>query len=287
MATRRVLVTGAAGQLGGVICELFGDNDVTALTRAELDVTDHDAALRVVGDARPALVINCSAYNQVDAAEDDATSALAVNAFAVRSLARAATEVGATLVHYSTDFVFDGRGAVPYTEENRPSPQSVYGASKLLGEWFAADAPRAYVLRVESLFGGRPAKSSVDRIIDAILDGREVPVFIDRTVSPSYVRDVADATRTLVDAEAPAGLYHCVNSSHGTWWELAEEIGRQLGVTPKLKPVAVETVKLHAPRPKYCALSNAKLTDAGVPMPTWQEALRRYLKMRADGRTES
>ncbi|MDP7294543.1 MAG: NAD(P)-dependent oxidoreductase, partial [Vicinamibacterales bacterium] len=195
MPTRRVLVTGAAGQLGGVIRELFGDggDDVTALTRVELDLTEHDAVLRAVRDAQPNLMVNCAAYNQVDAAEDDATSALAVNAFSVRSLARAASDVGATFVHYSTDFVFDGRGAVPYTEENQPSPQSVYGASKLLGEWFAADVPRAYVLRVESLFGGRPAKSSVDRISDAILDGREVPVFIDRTVSPSYVQDVAGA----------------------------------------------------------------------------------------------
>ncbi|MDP7294542.1 MAG: sugar nucleotide-binding protein, partial [Vicinamibacterales bacterium] len=85
------------------------------------------------------------------------------------------------------------------------------------------------------------------------------------------------------DAEAPPGLYHCVNSGYGTWWELAEEIGRQLGVTPKLKPVAVETVKLRAPRPKYCALSNTKLTDAGFTMPMWQDALGRYLKVRTDG----
>ena len=110
--------------------------------------------------------------------------ALAVNAFGVRSLARAATEVGATFVHYGSDFVFDGEATEPYTEDDTPNPRSVYGASKLLGEWFAADAPRAYVLRVESLFGGAPPRSSVDRIIDAVAKGEEAKVFSDRVVSP-------------------------------------------------------------------------------------------------------
>jgi|TARA_B100000315_G_scaffold148865_1_gene137685 dTDP-4-dehydrorhamnose reductase len=278
------MVTGAAGQLGGVICEQFGgghdDYDVTALTRADLDLTDHDAVQRAVHDTQPGLIINCAAYNRVDDAEDDAVAALAVNAFAVRSLARAATRVGAILVHYSTDFVFDGTAGVPYTEADEPNPGNVYGSSKLIGEWFALDVPSAYVIRVESLFGGSPARSSVDWIIDAILGRREVRVFTDRIVSPSYVHDVARATRSLVESDAATGLFHCVNSGHGTWWEVAEEIARQVGAEPRLVPASLETARLRAARPRYCALSNAKLSAAGVALKSWQDALRRHLRSR-------
>ena len=280
MPQRKVLVTGAAGQLGGVICEEFGGDDVVPLTRADLDLTDHSAVVRTVQQQEPAVIINCAAYNRVDDAEDDALNALAVNAFGVRSLARAATDVGAVLVHYSTDFVFDGDASTPYTEADTPNPRSVYGVSKLLGEWFALDMPSAYVLRVESLFGGSPARSSVDWIIDAILDWREVRVFTDRTVSPSYVHDVARTTRSLIESDAPLGLYHCVNSGHGTWWEVAEEIARQVRVEPRLVPVALETAGLRAARPKYCALSNAGLAAVGVRLPTWQDAVRRHLQSR-------
>ena len=139
-----------------------------AYRRAELDISDFDAVMaRVLAD-RPDVIINCAAYNNVDRAEDEPDKALNANAFAVRVLARAAQETGATLVHYSTDFVFDGHTDRPYIEEDPPNPQSVYAQSKLLGEWFALEAPRAFVLRVESLFGGANAKSSIDRIAQAV-----------------------------------------------------------------------------------------------------------------------
>ena len=284
MPQRKVLVTGAAGQLAGVICEEFGDDDVVPLTHADLDLTDHSAVVRMVQQHEPAVIINCAAYNRVDDAEDDALNALAVNAFGVRSLARAAKDAGAALVHYSTDFVFDGEASTPYMEQATPNPRSVYGVSKLLGEWFALDVPSGYVLRVESLFGGSPARSSIDGIIDAILDRREVRVFTDRTVSPSYVHDVARATRSLIESGAPSGLYHCVNSGHGTWREVAEEIARQVGLEPRLVPVALETAGLRAARPRYCALSNAGLAAVGVRLPTWQDAVDRYLTARHDRR---
>ena len=192
----KVLVTGAAGQLGGAIVREFArGHEVVALTRQQLDLTDHAAVLAIVSDVRPSVMVNCAAYNDVDGAEADAVIALNVNAFGVQSLARAAQEGGATLVHYSSDFVFDGTATEPYQEDQRPNPQGVYATSKLLGEWFTRDAPRHYVLRVESLFGGlgvapdsvRAAskrQSSVDRIIDAIVDRREARVFVDRVVSP-------------------------------------------------------------------------------------------------------
>jgi dTDP-4-dehydrorhamnose reductase len=274
----RVLVAGAAGQLGREIAARFtARHDVTPITRADVDLTRHDAVMRVIASARPDVVINCSAYNAVDRAEDDAAAALAVNAFAVRSLARAAQEAGAVLVHYSTDFVFDGTASRPYTEEDEAAPRSVYGQSKLLGELFARDVERHFVLRVESLFGGANARSSVDRIVAAVMAGREAPVFVDRVVSPSFVADVAAATEALIALDAAPGLYHCVNDGHTTWYALAEEIARVLGREARLVPTRVADVTLRAPRPQYCALSNEKLTKAGVAMPSWQDAIRRHI----------
>jgi dTDP-4-dehydrorhamnose reductase len=277
----KLLVVGAAGQLGATFSDLAG-HEVVGVTRTELDVTDHAAVAALVESVRPDAIVNCTAYTNVDAAEDDAVTALAVNALAVRTLAAAATRTGATLVHYSTDFVFDGEASVPYTETDRTRPVSVYGCSKLLGEWFAQDAPRWYVLRVESLFGARQARSSVDKIVAALRAGTQAPVFADRVVTPSYVEDVRDATLALLSREVPSGVFHCVNSGHGTWAEVGEHIAAVLGADPSLLiRTSVKDVRLKAQRPIYCALSNAKLVAAlGRPMPTWQDALARYLKVR-------
>ena len=284
------LVTGASGQLGLEISRRFDrDGDVVAMTRAQLDITDHGAVLATVARARPDVIVNCAAYNDVDGAETDPVTAMTVNGLAVRSLAAAARETGATLVHYSTDFVFDGQASRPYDECAEPAPQSVYASSKLLGEWFATGAPRHYVLRVESLFGGgaespppagRRLGSTLDRIVDALLDGRPVNGFTDRTVSPSYVPDVAAATQMLVSGPAPVGLYHCVNGGLATWFEVAQVAASRLGCESLLSPVASGTVEMRAARPRFCALSNEKIVAAGARMPAWEDALDRYLAAR-------
>jgi dTDP-4-dehydrorhamnose reductase len=173
----------------------------------------------------------------------------------------------------------------PYDETAAPSPQSTYAASKLLGEWFALDVPRAYVLRVESLFGaahhwtGRAG--TFDNIIAGIEAGRDVRVFTDRTVSPSYVPDIAAATRHLLLTDGAPGLYHCVNAGQATWYEVAQETAQLLGITPKLVPVSVNDVQLKARRPQYCALNPRKLAAAGFAMPHWRDALRRWVAGRA------
>ena len=202
-----ILVTGAEGRLGSTLAALLGARHrVAPRGRGALDITRPAEVAAAVRSVAPDVVVNCAAYNDVDGAEDDPVAAFEVNAFAVRTLARAARDAGAVLVHYGTDFVFDGRAAAPYTEEDAPNPQSVYAMSKLVGEWFARDA-QAYVLRVASLFGGRAArrarKQPRTRMADAILAGREVHAFADRTVSPSYVPDVAAATVALLAAAPP------------------------------------------------------------------------------------
>ena len=280
----RVLVTGARGLLGTAIAREFAQSvpaEVRALGHRELDITDTDAVRRTVRELHPDLIVNCAAYNDVDGAESHAASALAVNGLGVRALVSAAAECSCQVVHYSTDFVFDGHASRPYVEEDEPHPQSFYGLSKLLGEWLAAGYPHACILRVESLFGeaapGAAEKGSVHGIVSKIKQGEEVPVFADRTVSPSYTADVARATRALCERRATPGLYHCVNSGAATWAEIAEEAGRILGRRPRLKPITLESANLKAPRPRYCAMSNARLASLGIVMPSWQDALRRYI----------
>jgi len=278
----RVVVTGASGQLGAAVVEDFRTaHDTVPLTRRDADLTDDAAVAAAVDRVEPEVIVNCAAYNDVDGAEDHPIEALNANAFAVRALARAAERLGATLVHYSTDFVFDGTAVRPYSEEDRPNPRSVYATSKLLGDWFAFDAPRAYVLRVESLFGRAPngpePRGSVASILSRLMAGESPKVFIDRTISPTYVVDAARATRELVERAAPAGLYHCVNSGACTWFEFARELAHRLGLEAALTPVRTNHVALRAARPLYCALSNEKLRRVGIEMPAWQDAVRRFV----------
>ena len=276
---------GTRGQLGAAtVQEWSTEHETVGLSRAALDVTDDLAIAATLDRVRPEVIVNCAAYNEVDAAEDHPVDALNVNTFAVRAMAQVAEHHGATLVHYSSDFVFDGTATEPYTEEDQPNPRSVYAASKLLGEWFAFDVPRAYVLRVESLFGGVKdgplPRGSVASIAAGMIAGQSPRVFEDRTVSPTYIIDAARVTRQLVESRAPSGLYHCVNSGHCTWLAFAEELGRQLGPSfvGRLTPVRMADVNLRAERPKFCALSNEKLRHAGIDMPSWQDAVARYVE---------
>jgi len=277
-------VVGASGQLGSAVVRAFGDRDVIAHTSTTLDITDAAAVAGTVRAAAPHAIVNCAAFNDVDGAESRPQDAFAVNAFAVRSLARAAEEIKAALVHYSTDFVFDGTASAPYTETTPPRPRSVYAASKLVGEWFALDAPRSYVLRVESLFGtprdwqGR--RGTFDAIVNGLERGAAVRVFTDRVVSPGYVPDIAAATRHLLDSGAAPGLYHCVNSGSATWEQVARELARLLGIQPLLDPITMDQVQMKASRPRFCALATDKIAAAGFPMPSWQDAIARWLVAR-------
>jgi dTDP-4-dehydrorhamnose reductase len=278
----RIAVIGARGQLGEAVvheCRLHG-HDTVALTRADFDITNDAAVAAVLGAAAPDAIVNCAAYNLVDAAEDHPVAALDANAFAVRTLAAAAERLGASLVHYGSDFVFDGTATEPYREDARPSPLSAYGASKMLGEWFALDAPRGYVLRVESLFGRAPGraipKGSVAAILNGLIAGSSPPVFEDRTVSATYVIDAAAATRLLLERDFAPGIYHCVNSGHCTWLEFARELAKVTGFEPKFRVLKMRDVTMRAQRPQFCALANEKLRQAGIHMPPWQDAVARY-----------
>jgi dTDP-4-dehydrorhamnose reductase len=276
----KLLVLGAGGQLGQAMVErLSAGHDVHVRTHGELNIARAADVRAAVDASRPDAIINCAAYNNVDEAEVQPERALEANAWGPMNLARAASDANATLIHFSTDFVFDGETAAPYVETDGPSPQGQYGMSKLIGEWFAADAPRSYILRVESLFGGPRAKSSVDMLLNAIVRGEPARPFSDRVVSPSYVEDVVASTEAILERRPVAGLYHCVNSGMTTWLDLTRELARLAGrPDAPIHARLMADANLKPPRPRFAALSNAKLTAAGITMPTWQDALRRYVE---------
>lgn len=274
----RVVVLGAGGQLGQSINREMrrAGHEVVALTRAALDVTQRFAVLDKVAKLKPEVVINATVLG-VDASEDDPKAALAVNSFAVRTLADVARSAGAALVHFSSDYVFDGTATAPYRETDGPNPVNVYGATKLLGEIYAQNAPRGYVLRVEGLFGTPGGKGTIDKMIAEARQGRTLTAFYDRKISPVHVDDVAAAMRRLVEKKANPGVWHCVNSGFATWHELALEIVRILGSASNVIPASLERSGLRVQRPLFSALSNEKLANFGIELPTWQNALARAI----------
>lgn len=280
-AHTRILLTGAGAQLGLALrARLDGACHLTPVTRQECDITAAADVARVTADVRPDVIINCASYNDVDGAERDADTALTVNGLAVGHLADAATRHDAVLVHYSTDFVFDPPADPGPLREDAPiSPRSVYAQSKLLGEILAKRTPRHYVLRVASLFGGPRNKSSLDRIATAIRSGQSVKAFANRTVTPSYVPDLADATADLLAGHVPYGLYHCVNSEASTWIEVVRALATACGADADavVLPVPFDPAAYPARRPTYAALSNAALAAHGVRLPSWRDAIARYV----------
>jgi dTDP-4-dehydrorhamnose reductase len=284
----RILVAGAGGQLGQVLLRELrrGGHEVAALTRAALDLTRHAQVVERIGKMRPQAVVNASAFG-VEASEEDPRAALAVNAFAVRTLAEACRSADATLLHFSSDFVFDGTTSSPYRETDRPNPGSVYGATKLLGEWYAQGAPRHFVLRVASLFGTPDGRGTIDGMCGDLRAGRTVRAFYDRTVSPAFVDDVAAAARRLLEGKAAPGVYHCVNAGFTTWHELAVELARQIGSRSSVVPVSTDSQASQVFRPRFAALSNEKLANLGIELPAWQSALGRAFAATATPRPGS
>lgn len=277
----RVLVFGANGRLGAAVRTEFGaTHDVTAFPRAAVDVTDPHAIAEAIRSARPEVVLNCAAYNDVDGAESQPLLALTVNGTALRSLASACEAHDAILVHYSSDFVFDGRGDVPYCETDEPNPLSVYGISKLVGEDYALRYRKSYVLRLESLFDApfQTSQATFCRLLTGLCQGEMTTVYADRIATPSYAPDVAWATRIMLERSTPFGLYHCVNSGVTNWHELLSAAAEALSCETLPSPASARNAaSAGARRPVFCAMSNEKLSSAGIVMPHWRDAVTRIL----------
>jgi dTDP-4-dehydrorhamnose reductase len=272
---RRVLITGAGGQLGRGLRDAFADDDVIAATREEWDVT-HPPSDKVPRSGLD-LVLHAAAWTDVDGAEADPQGAAAVN---VGGTANAAA-LGAPMVAFSTDYVFDGRKREPYVESDAPNPLSAYGRTKLHGE--AAAGSDAWIVRTSWLFGPT-GHNFVRTMLRLGAERDEVAVVDDQRGSPTYVGHLAAATRELVDADRPRGLWHLAADGDCTWAELAEAIFAESKLACRVRRISTEELGRPAPRPAYAVLRSDR---AGAPaLPHWRDGLRDCLAAisRADGR---
>lgn len=284
----KIAVLGAAGQLGRDLCpRLARFGEVIPLSRADIDLVQHDRIVRAVAALKPDVFINCAAYNLVDKAETEPEAARAVNARGVECLASACAESGARLVHFSTDYVFGAHpGRVtPYAEADSTGPVSAYGLSKMLGEHTAVGASvNNLVIRTCGLYGvwgsGGKGGNFVETMLRLAAQGKPLKVVNDQRGTPSYTADVADATVQLLERGA-SGLFHVVNSGDCTWYEFAAEIFRQSGVTADLTPITSAEFGAPAKRPAYSVLSTVKLASVTGTSPRhWKDALAAYLTER-------
>lgn len=289
MATRpvRCALIGAAGQLGFDLARTFDlPGELIRLTHADLDLLDHDATARVLRELRPTHVVNTAAYNLVDRAEDDRAAASALNAEAVGALADVCESVGATLAHFSTDYVFDGRRATPYSEDDTPAPISVYGESKLAGERLALGrCRRAFVFRVCGLFGvarstGRGGTNFVETMLRLAREGKPIRVVRDQVVGPSYTLDLAPKVWRVL-ARGPHGVYHLTSAGQTSWYDFAREIFRLSGLAADLTGVTAAEYGARARRPAYSVLGHGRLAALGEDdLRPWPDALAAYLRER-------
>jgi dTDP-4-dehydrorhamnose reductase len=261
-----VVITGADGQLGRALQEAFADREVRALTRADWDVTYPASADQVKGDV--GLVLHTAAWTDVDGAEADPQGASAAN---VGGTAHAAA-LGAPLVTFSTDYVFDGRTREPYVESDAPNPLSVYGRSKLLGE--AAAGTNAWIVRTSWLFGPT-GHNFVRTMLRLAADRDEVSVVDDQRGCPTYVGHLATAVRTLVDDVRPQGLWHLSAAGDCTWADFAEAIFEEAGADCRVRRITTEELGRPAPRPAHAVLRSERL-DAPA-LPHWRDGLRACL----------
>ena len=273
----RWLVTGAGGMLGRELVALRPD--ATALTRADLDITDRSAVVAAVADHD--VVVNAAAWTDVDGAETHEAAATAVNGDGVGLLAAACAASGARLIQVSTDYVFDGRGTVPYPEDWPTAPVNAYGRSKLVGER-AALAAGGSVVRTAWLYGAH-GKNFVATMLRLAGERDTVNVVADQVGQPTWARALAGqlvelGTRTVA-GEAPAGVYHGTASGTASWFDLARAVFATSGLDPeRVRPITSDRYPLPAPRPSYSVLGHDRWALAGMrPQPDWQAQLKEAL----------
>jgi dTDP-4-dehydrorhamnose reductase len=279
----RIAILGANGQLGSDLRKVLDGWDVTAFTRDDFDVTDFARTRAALTKAQPHAIVNTTAYHRVDDCETEAETAYAVNALAVLNLIRVANDIGARLVHFSTDYVFDGGSKAPYTEESAPLPLSVYGNSKLAGEYLVRTIAKRYLLiRTGGLYGIAGSRGKGGNFVETMLAkaraGDRIQVVDDQVVTPTYTGDLASQIAVMLDKDL-SGLYHVTHEGSCSWFEFAQAVFDLSGLKPDLIPTTSDLYKTPAVRPKYSAMENARLKAAGLNrMPHWRDGLKSYLE---------
>jgi dTDP-4-dehydrorhamnose reductase len=258
---------------------------VVGFERSSVDITDAAGVERTLAKEDPAIVVNSAAYNQVDVAENEPVPAFMANGLAVRNLAMACRQLDARFVHFSTDYVFDGTAGRPYTENDRPHPLGAYGVSKLAGELYAqAYLDKPLIIRTSGVFGPGGLKTARGNFIELMLRlaaGKQpIRVVEDHVASPTYAPLLAARTADLLEGKQH-GLFHVGGGTAISWFDFASMIFRVAGVQPELRRTNEREYRTAARRPKFSALSNAKMEASGIePMPPLESAIEMYLKAR-------
>lgn len=280
----KILVTGANGQLGNELrrlCKNFPGLEFIFTDVDMLDITNPDAVSVFMEASKPAIVVNCAAYTDVDKAEEDVKNARKVNALAPQVLAAACAMQNAFLIHVSTDYVFDGTSTVPYTEEDEPNPQSVYGSSKLEGEEKIRTVFDDYVIIRTSWLYSEYGSNFLRKILALGADREQIEVVDDQIGSPTYARDLANCIidiiiKSILNPQAYLpGIYHYANQGTCSWAGFTKEIFEQAGVDCEVIPVSSDKFPTKAKRPAYSVLDTSKVRQAfGIGIPNWRDSLK-------------
>ena len=282
--SERVLVFGCGGQLGVELMREFASRgyETKGFDRSDGDITDPARVELLVAKFDPAIVINAAAYNMVDVAEQEPQAAFIVNALAVRNLAVAVRQVDAVLVHFSTDYVFDGAAGRPYAETDMPHPLGAYAVSKYAGELYAqAYLDRPLIIRTSGVFGPGGTQTARGNFVELMLrlaaSPNPIRVVEDHVASPTYAPALASRTADLVQRKE-SGVFHIGGGLPISWYEYARKIFEIAGLKPELRPTNEREYRTSARRPRFSALENKRMSDIGLdPMPSLDDAIRDYL----------
>jgi dTDP-4-dehydrorhamnose reductase len=280
----KVAIIGSNGQLGTDLTEVLSqEHDVTGLTHSDVEIAEISNVKKVISSLKPEIVLNTAAYNLVAQADKEPAAAFQINATGPLNLAKVCDDLGIRLVHYSTDYVFDGKKQQPYTETDCPNPLNVYGGSKLAGEYFALNySQKSYVVRVSGIYGKVPSRGKGENFITAMIklsrEKPEVRVVDDEILTPTPTYHIATNTAALIKTDA-FGLYHMTCEGECSWYEFAKEIWETLQIKTPLHRISVKDSPAMVKRPSYSVLENGNLNKLGInAMPAWKEALLEFLK---------
>jgi dTDP-4-dehydrorhamnose reductase len=283
-----IAIVGANGQLGSDVAQHLAATGhcVYSLTHGDIEVANIDSVAGCLGNLKPEVVVNTSAMHNLEACEQEVEKAYAVNVGGPRNLAMVTNDLGALLIHVSSDYVFDGAKSTPYLEDDLARPLSVYGRTKLEGERVIGElTEKSIILRTSALYGKNPCRAKggfnfVERMLAIARDRGEVSVVKDEVISPTTTVEVAEQIETLIRCEA-YGLYHATAEGQCSWYEFARETYRATGTSVRLTVASASEFPCKTPRPKYSVLENRGLKRLGINrFSTWQSGLYHYLGSR-------
>lgn len=274
-----ILITGGAGQLGNELVNKLGSHFVvTALSKNELDVTDHKMIHECMKQYKPDLIIHTAAFTAVDQCEIDRKKAFEINGIGAGLVANEASKIGARMFYISSDYVFNGEKRIPYEEHDSPDPKSVYGMSKWMGEKVVqAILPECTIIRTSWLYGHK-GENFVKTMLNVAKMKTEIKVVNDQVGSPTYTADLVNVIEQLLYKKS--GIYHVSNTSACTWYEFSRTIFELAGYNPNfIKPISTEDYRALAPRPSYSVMNHTAIKKVGIPIPrSWDKALEAFIR---------